>query len=138
MSLFTKSKKHSQSKALISAVTALCLGFSGLAFAQGDHDSDRRGPDRGADRGHDDHRGRDDRGRPPQHMDHGPGAGPDHNFYKGGRLPQNWRSREYVVDDWRGHHLNQPPRGYQWVQVGGDYVMVAVATGIIASILLNH
>jgi Ni/Co efflux regulator RcnB len=124
--------QHTKSKALVSAVTALCLSFSGLAFAQGDHDRDHRGPDRGSDRGH------DDRGRPPAHMDHGPGAGPDHNYYKGGRLPQNWRGREYVVDDWRGHHLNQPPRGYQWVQVGGDYVMVAVATGIIASILLNH
>jgi len=56
----------------------------------------------------------------------------------GGRLPQEWRSRQYVVDDWRGHHLSAPPRGYQWVQTGSDYVLVAIATGIIASILLNQ
>ena len=31
-----------------------------------------------------------------------------------------------------------PPRGYHWVQNGPDYVLVAIATGIIAQILLNH
>ncbi len=66
------------------------------------------------------------------------GAGPDHNFNKGGRLPQEYRNRQYVVDDWRGHHLSAPPRGYQWVQTGGDYVLVAIATGIIAQILLSQ
>jgi|KBSSwiStaDraftv2_1062776.scaffolds.fasta_scaffold116475_2 Ni/Co efflux regulator RcnB len=76
-----------------------------------------------------DHRGYDHRGW---------GAGPEHNFYRGGRLPDYYRGREYVVDDWRGHHLHAPPRGYHWVQVGPDYVLVAVATGIIASILLNQ
>jgi Ni/Co efflux regulator RcnB len=117
---------NTKSKAFVSAIAALCMGMNGLAFAQ-DHRDDHR----------DDHRG-PDRGRPPAHMERGPGAGPDHNFYRGGRLPANYRGHEYVVDDWRGHHLQQPPRGYQWVQVGGDYVMVAVATGIIASLLLNH
>lgn len=68
----------------------------------------------------------------------GRGAGPDHNFYRGGRLPSQWRSNQYVVDDWRGHRLSSPPRGYHWVQTGGDYVLVAIATGIIASILLSQ
>ena len=68
----------------------------------------------------------------------GRGAGPDHNFYRGGRLPPQYRNHQYVVDDWRGHHLNAPPRGYQWVQTGGDYVLVAIATGIIAQILLSQ
>ena len=66
------------------------------------------------------------------------GAGPDHNYYRGGHLPMQYRSHQYVVDDWRGHRLSAPPRGYNWVQVGGDYVLVAIATGIIASILLNQ
>jgi len=43
-----------------------------------------------------------------------------------------------VVNDWRGHHLSPPPRGYQWVQVGNDYVLAAIATGIIAQLLLNN
>lgn len=66
------------------------------------------------------------------------GAGPDHNFRRGDRLPQEYRSRSYVVDDWRGHNLTAPPRGYHWVQTGADYVLVAVATGIILQLLLNN
>lgn len=68
----------------------------------------------------------------------GRGAGPDHMFYRGGRLPLQYRSRQYVVDDWRGHYLSAPPRGYHWVQTGGDYVLVAIATGIILQLLLNN
>jgi Ni/Co efflux regulator RcnB len=66
------------------------------------------------------------------------GAGPDHNFYRGARLPARDHNRYAVVDDWRGHRLNQPPRGYHWVQTGGDYVLVAIATGIILQLMLNN
>lgn len=68
----------------------------------------------------------------------GQGAGPDHAFYRGDRLPPEYRSRQYVVDDWRGHRLSAPPRGYHWVQSGSDYLLVAIASGVIASILLAH
>jgi len=68
----------------------------------------------------------------------GRGVGPNHSWYRGDGMPPEYRTRHYVVDDWRGHHLYAPPRGYQWVQSGGDYLLVAVATGIIASILLNQ
>lgn len=66
------------------------------------------------------------------------GAGPNHGYYRGGRLPMEYRSRQYVVDDWRGHRLYAPPRGYQWVQTGGDYVLVAIATGIILQLMLSN
>jgi Ni/Co efflux regulator RcnB len=66
------------------------------------------------------------------------GAGPDHAFHRGGRLPPEYRNRSYVVDDWRAHGLSTPPRGYHWVQTGADYVLVAIATGIILQILLNN
>jgi Ni/Co efflux regulator RcnB len=66
------------------------------------------------------------------------GAGPGHSFYRGDRLPMNYRGRQYVVDDWRGHGLRTPPRGYHWVQTGGDYVLVAIATGVILELLLNR
>src|SRR5260221_4750489 len=89
---------------------------------------------RGDDRRGNNWRGEDWRGNDWRSDDRrGHGAGPDHNFYRGGRLPAYYRGHEYVVDDWRGHRLQAPPRGYQWVQVGPDYVLVAVATGIIAS-----
>lgn len=73
-----------------------------------------------------------------QNAERGPGAGPDRNFYRGERLPREYRHNNYVVDDWRGHHLSPPPRGYHWVQTGSDYVLVAIATGIIMQILLNQ
>lgn len=66
------------------------------------------------------------------------GAGPDHKYHRGDRLPAEYRHHNYVVDDWRGHGLSAPPRGYQWVQNGSDYLLVAVATGIIAQLLLNN
>jgi Ni/Co efflux regulator RcnB len=64
--------------------------------------------------------------------------GYDHRWQRGDRLPAEYRSHSYVVDDWRGHRLSAPPRGYHWVQQGNDYLLVAIATGIIASVLLNQ
>ncbi|MDP3619820.1 MAG: RcnB family protein [Ramlibacter sp.] len=68
----------------------------------------------------------------------GRGAGPDRRFYRGDRLPLEYRHYNYIVDDWRGHYLPAPPRGYYWVQVGSDYVLVAIATGIILQLLLSN
>jgi Ni/Co efflux regulator RcnB len=59
-------------------------------------------------------------------------------FRRGGHIPGEYRNRQYYVSDWRGHHLSAPPRGYQWVQVGGDYVLIALATGLIANLILNQ
>ena len=61
-----------------------------------------------------------------------------HRFNRGDRLPTEYRSRQYVVDDWRAHRLSAPPRGYHWVEADGNFLLVAVTTGIIASILLNQ
>jgi Ni/Co efflux regulator RcnB len=112
------------------AAASLCTG---MAFAQDRHHDDRN--DRRDVRQDVRHDVRQDVRRDVRHD--GPGAGPDHGFYRGGRLPDNYRGRQYVVDDWRGHHLNAPPRGYHWVQTGGDYVLAAIATGVIASVILN-
>lgn len=59
-------------------------------------------------------------------------------FRRGHRLPPELRQRNYVVSDWRHHHLAPPPRGYQWVQVGPDYVLAAIATGLIANLILSQ
>lgn len=65
------------------------------------------------------------------------GAGPYHDLYRGGYLPPYYRSRVYIVNDWRLHRLYAPPRGYYWAQVGGDYVLAAITTGVILSVLLR-
>lgn len=58
---------------------------------------------------------------------------------KGGRVPAKFRGASYQVNDWRSRDLPAPPRGHRWVRVNGDYVLVAVAvaTGVIAQILLG-
>ena len=99
-------------------------------------DNNRGNDHRGNDR-RDDHRN-DYRGNDRGPMAHNRGAGPRHDLRRGGRLPSEYRNRQYVVSDWRGHRLSAPPRGYQWVQTGSDYVLVAAATGLIASILLSQ
>ena len=61
--------------------------------------------------------------------------GPGHQWSKGEHMGQNdWNSAQPV--DYRAHHLRAPPRGYEWRQSGGQYVLAAVATGAIASIIL--
>ena len=128
-------------KSIVSEVLALTLAVGALpaVYAQqngrddgrpGQRD-DRRGP---PDR-HDDHRN-DRRGPPDRHDERG--AGPNHAFHRGDRLPPEYRNRQYVVNNWREHHLSAPPRGYQWVQTGGDYVLAAIGTGIILQLLLGQ
>jgi Ni/Co efflux regulator RcnB len=68
----------------------------------------------------------------------GRGVGPNYEYYRGDRLPYEYRHRNYVVNDWRDHRLSAPPYGYHWIQSGDDYILVAIATGIIAQILLSH
>ena len=109
-----------------------------------DNRSDRRGDDR-YDRRNDDRRdGYQARGGG-RYGDEGSGgarrwdgAGPNHDIRRGGRLPSRYRNHQYVVDNWRDHHLRPPPRGYHWVQTGGDYVLAAIATGVIADLIINH
>lgn len=66
------------------------------------------------------------------------GAGPNRDWYQGGRMPGQYRTHHYVVNDWRGHRLSAPPRGHHWVQNGSDYLLVAIATGVITSVILNN
>ena len=65
-------------------------------------------------------------------------AGPRHEFRRGGYLPRHYRSSRYVVHDYRGRYLGAPHRGHQWVQVGNDYLLVALATGLITQVLINN
>ena len=136
-----------KSKTVVSVVMIMSLAASSLAFAQGRGERDDRGrneraqENRHQDRRHDDGRQadrRDDRGRGYAERGDERGAGPNHQFHRGERLPAEYHNRYYVVDDWRGHQLSAPPRGYHWVQTGSDYVLVAITTGIILNLLLSH
>ncbi|RZL94464.1 MAG: hypothetical protein EOP82_04920, partial [Variovorax sp.] len=89
---------------------------------------------------HDNGRGNDDRNdyRDGRHYDRRGYPQPHAEWKRGGRVPSEYRGRNYVVNDYRAYHLNAPPRGYQWVGVGGDYVLAAIATGLIAQIIVGQ
>ena len=112
-------------------LAALAVALPAISMAQ-DHDRDH-------DR---DHavalQDRPDWNHPGYRHDYYRGVGPNHEWQRGDRIPRQYWGPHYVVTDWRGHHLSAPPRGYHWVQVNGDYVLAAVATGIILDTLLTQ
>ena len=68
----------------------------------------------------------------PVHGGHG------QRYYRGGYLPHQYRSHAYYVNDWRAYNgLYSPPHGHQWVNVDGEFLLVAVATGLIANAILS-
>ena len=125
------------SKAVVSAILAMSLATAGPAFAD-DHGNRNDRNDWGRNAQEQRGGGHDRRADNSNERRDERGAGPNHDFRRGDRLPAEYRNRQYVVDDWRDHHLSAPPRGYHWVQTGGDYVLVAIATGVILQLLLNH
>jgi Ni/Co efflux regulator RcnB len=53
---------------------------------------------------------------------------------KGKKLP-NWSKKKHISSkDYKRYHLKTPPRGYEWVRVGDNFIMVAIASGIIGAI----
>ena len=148
------------------AALALALGVAFAAPAEA-RDHHRRGHDRGHSsqdwrRGHDrrddrrDYRQsrRDDRrydrrydrrdrrdvrvvyAPPPRVVVHHRGPPPwarGHHYRHAGYAPT------YVVHDYGPYGLRQPPRGYHWRRSdAGDFLLVAIATGIIADVILGR
>ena len=54
---------------------------------------------------------------------------------KGAKIKKEDWDRGSTVD-YKAHHLKAPPRGYEWREVDGNYVLAAAATGVIASALV--
>ena len=110
-------------------LSVLIIGFVFLAPVAGSaHGKNKHGNDH---HHHDDH-DRDDR------HDH------DRGHHRGHHKQEYRRGVVYVVrrvyvPDYPPSHLPEPPRGHRWVRSDdGKYVLIAVATGIIADVLLHH
>ncbi|MCK5908725.1 MAG: RcnB family protein [Caulobacter sp.] len=58
-------------------------------------------------------------------------------WVKGQRLDARYLDRAYYVGDWKRHGLRAPPRGYQWRKIDDQFVLAAVATGLIASVIIT-
>lgn len=128
-----------KSKLIVSALIALSIAASGSALAQrGNDNHDRNDRNDRNDHGqqHDNDGRRDDARK--FKRDDSRGGGPRHDLRRGQRLSQEYRDNRYVVSDWKARHLNAPPRGQHWVRAGNDYVLAAIATGVITQILLAN
>lgn len=127
-------------KRLLTAALALSLLTGSAAMAQpdrpGDHAYDRsrdayqRDGDRydnhGNDRSREVHQRNDDRREA-------------HHWARGERMPGAYYRDQDRYVDYRAYHLRAPPRGYRWVRTDDDnYAMVAIATGLIASIIASN
>ena len=128
---------------LISTLVGLAIGASAIAATPAMADPDRHDQDRREwhdERRDDRHDARED--RRDWHADHRDWRA-DRRDYRA----HEWRRGErferaewyrYPAVDYRSHHLRAPPRGYEWRYVDGRYILAAVATGIIADIILSH
>ena len=65
-------------------------------------------------------------------------AGPRHNVWVRGQYFRPAFGRPIVVNDWRGYHLRRPPIGYHWVRYDNNFLLVALASGLIADIALAN
>ncbi|NTX32552.1 RcnB family protein [Burkholderia pyrrocinia] len=130
--------KKMQRMMLAALIAAGCAATAAMAQDHGNYDK------------HDNH---DNRGGPGMQRGHGPkrmppgqamhreddvpprwADQPRRDWHKGDRLPNEFRDRQYVIDDWRGYRLSPPPRGYQWVGVGGDHLLVQIGSGLVLQV----
>jgi Ni/Co efflux regulator RcnB len=89
------------------AVSALAFSFSCAPIIAQEHHDDQqhRDRDRNDNNGHRDHYVRHEDWRRGQHMRH-----------------EDW-DRGRRVDNWRAYRLRRPPRGYEWRDIDGQYVL---------------
>ncbi|MFB9947331.1 RcnB family protein [Rhizobium puerariae] len=59
-------------------------------------------------------------------------------WVKGHRMTHAERRRMAEIRDYRRYRLSAPPRGYRWVRVDNDFLMVGIATGVISSIIAGR
>ncbi len=106
-------------KRLFASTLALAMLTSGAAFAappSDQHDS-----------------------RPPQQQQHEQQQQDRHDTQaprrhkKGEHLAKGKRGQR--IDNYSHYGLNKPPKGHQWRKVDNDYVLIAIATGVIANVI---
>ena len=134
-------------KRFLLAFCAASIVAGGAGIAQADPQYDHNRPDVHDNRGnYDNHDNRDNRGG----NDWNNRGGNDWNNH-GNNANNNWRNdwrvghrmdnddwRQGQRVDWHRRHLRAPPRGYEWREVNGRYVLAAVTTGLILSIITGR
>ena len=73
-------------------------------------------------------------GQPQQPAFETPGFRPGFTpWRRGSFLPPQYQT--YEVYDFDRYHLRRPPFGYHWVQVGGEFLLVSLNTGLIFDVV---
>lgn len=63
---------------------------------------------------------------------------PVQRWQRGARYYDHGYGTTYIVNDYNNYGLRQPPRGYYWRRDNrGEFLLVAIATGIIADLILH-
>ncbi|MHA3057332.1 RcnB family protein [Acinetobacter sp. ANC 4641] len=57
-------------------------------------------------------------------------------WHEGQYIPRDYMDGRYYVD-WHERRLPPPPYGHRWMQIDGNFVLVAVASSVITQILLG-
>jgi len=111
-------------KSITCGAIAIALLTSSAAVAQpGEHDNRQNG-----------NRGHSNNGR---HAGWGQDRGGQHRWKRGERMGYNdWNNAPSV--DYRQYHLRQPPRGYEWRRQGDQFILGAIAGGLITSIMMSN
>jgi Ni/Co efflux regulator RcnB len=73
-----------------------------------------------------------------QHNDH-PGNSmmmqAHHTWHKCDHISNDDWSRGARISDYGHYHLSRPPHGYEWRRVDNNFVLAAVAGGLVASVI---
>jgi Ni/Co efflux regulator RcnB len=130
-------------------ITAAALTLAGT-FAIGTAASAQRYEDHHRENGYHEHygdRGYGDRGHGYNDRGYYHGGGYRPTAYRGWHDRSDWRRGGYVAyNDWDSgyrvdygrYHLRRPPYGYEWRRVGDNYVLAAIATGLIADMVNGY
>lgn len=122
------------------ALSALLFATSLSAFAEGPrqeqppvkHEQQHANPQHGGAQ-QEKHREPQQNARPAEHRQ------AQHQAFRQGRpLPKKYRGEGYQVNDWHKRGLKAPPAGHRWQNVDGNYVLIAIATGVITSVVAHH
>ena len=121
-------------KRILTGALALSMLSGTAAFAAPPHQNDHGGYNQNRDNYQPSRN--DDRNDNRDRNDNGNHYGQQKHWKRGQRLPvAYYQDRGHFVD-YRASHLRAPPRGYRWVRTDdNNYAMVAIATGLIASLI---
>jgi len=61
----------------------------------------------------------------------------EHVWHRGERLSPAYYAPSYVVRDYSAYRLREPPYGCRWVRVDNNFVLAAIATGVVLDVAYN-